>query len=115
MLTRSEKGEIRVACRRRKAARVEREGGEKNKGAGGEMEQDGEENECGRRTNTYVTWACVLRSLSFEPDMVKDSAPVSSTPSESSNGRRKEKRENGEGVEEGGRQRERAQCVNLLM
>lgn len=62
------------------------------------MEQVGEENECGRRANTYVTWACVLRSLSFEPDMVKDSAPVSSTPSESSDGRGKERRE-----EDGGR------------
>lgn len=81
-----------------------KEGREKNKGAGGEMEQVGEENECGRRTNTYVTWACVLRSLSFEPDMVKDSAPVSSTPSESSSGRRKER--------EGGRQRERERRVS---
>lgn len=59
------------------------------------MEQVGEENECGRRANTYVTWACVLKSLSFEPDMVKDSAPVSSTPSESSDGRREERREDG--------------------
>lgn len=43
--------------------------------------------------------------------MVKDSAPVSSTPSESSNGRRKEKRENGEGVEEEGETKgESAMC-----
>lgn len=76
------------------------------------MEQVGEENECGSRANTYVTWACVLRSLSFEPDMVKDSAPVSSTPSESSDGRRTRRREDGG---ERGRQRERAPCVNLLM
>lgn len=74
------------------------------------MEQVGEENECGRRVNTYVTWACVLRSLSFEPDMVKDSAPVSSTPSESSDGRRKERREDGGG--ERGRQRERERRVS---
>lgn len=57
-----------------------------NKGALGEREQVGEENESGRRASTYVTWACVFRSLSFEPDTVKDSAPVSSTPSESSDG-----------------------------
>lgn len=63
------------------------------------MEQVGEENECGRRANTYVTWACVLRSLSFEPDMVKDSAPVSSTPSESSDGRGKEREGGGRGEE----------------
>lgn len=75
------------------------------------MEQVGEENECGRRANTYVTWACVLRSLSFEPDMVKDSAPVSSTPSESSDGRGKERREeDGRGGEEGKTKGENAVC-----
>lgn len=57
-----------------------------NKGALGEREQVGEENESGRQASTYVTWACVFRSLSFEPDTVEDSAPVSSTPSESSDG-----------------------------
>lgn len=74
------------------------------------MEQVGEENECGRRANTYVTWACVLRSLSFEPDMVKDSAPVSSTPSESSDGRRKERREDGGKGGDKGRERRVSTC-----
>lgn len=58
----------------------------RNKDRLGEIEQAGEENESGRRANTYVTSARVFRSLSFEPDMVKDSAPVSSTPSKRHNG-----------------------------
>lgn len=58
----------------------------RNKDRLGEIEQVGEENESGRRANTYVTSACVFRSLSFEPDMVKYSAPVSSTSSERHNG-----------------------------
>lgn len=52
----------------------------------GEIEQVGEENESGRQLNTYVTSACAFRSLSFEPDVEKDSAPVSSTPSKRHNG-----------------------------
>lgn len=58
----------------------------RNKDRLAEIEPVGEENEPDRQTNTYVTSACVFRSLSFEPDMVKDSAPVSSTPSERHNG-----------------------------
>ena len=58
----------------------------RNKDRLGEIEQAGEENESGRQANTYVTSARVFRSLSFEPDVVKDSAPVSSTPSERHNG-----------------------------
>lgn len=42
--------------------------------------------ESGRQLNTYVTSACAFRSLSFEPDVEKDSAPVSSTPSKRHNG-----------------------------
>lgn len=56
-------------------------GGENKGNRLGEIEYIGEENESGRRANTYVTSTRMFRSLSFEPDMVKDSAPVSSTPS----------------------------------
>ncbi len=64
----------------------------RNKDRLGEIEQVGEENESGRQANTYVTSARVFRSLSFEPDMVKDSAPVSSTPSKRHNGGRHTKK-----------------------
>lgn len=64
----------------------------KNKDRLGEIEQVGEENQSGRQANTYVTSVCVFRSLSFEPDMVKDSAPVSSTPSTRHNGGKEHKK-----------------------
>lgn len=66
----------------------------RNKDRLGELEQVGEKNESGRRANTYITSACVFRSLSFEPDMLKDSTPVSSTPSKRHNGGKEHKREN---------------------
>lgn len=75
----------------------------RNKDRLGEIEQAGEENESGRQGNTYVTSARVFRSLSFEPDVVKDSAPVSSTPSERHNRGR-------EGTQDG----RNAMCVNLF-
>lgn len=68
----------------------------------GEIEQVGEENESGRQLNTYVTSACAFRSLSFEPDVEKDSAPVSSTPSKRHNGGKAHKKK-------------RILCVNLFM
>lgn len=49
------------------------------------LEQVSEENGSGRRASTYVTSARAFRSFSFEPDAVKDSASVSSTPSKRHN------------------------------
>lgn len=67
------------------------------------MENAGEESESGRWLNTYVTLACVFRSLSFEPDMGRDAAPVSSTPSK--------KTQWGEDAQVGGRML----CVNVFV
>lgn len=43
------------------------------------------------RTQTYMTSACVFKSLSCEPDIVKESVSVSSSPSEKERKKKKKK------------------------
>lgn len=60
------------------------------------------------RTQTYTTSAWVFRSLSCEPDIVKESVSVSSSPSEKKEKRRREKKKTTEVIES-------VSCLGVLL
>lgn len=59
-------------------------------------------------TQTYTTSAWVFRSLSWEPDIVKESVSVSSSPSEKEKRRREKKKHNTDVIESVG-------CLGVLL